>query len=45
MLGEAWDEAAVRSVLEEVLRPDGDELVFDGGETVSGVAHWRPRES
>jgi SAM-dependent methyltransferase len=45
MLGEAWDEAAVRSVLEEVLRPDGDELVFDGGETVSGVAHWRPPES
>jgi hypothetical protein len=45
MLGEAWDETAVRSVLEEVLRPAGDELVFDGGEAVSGVAHWRPRES
>ena len=45
VFGEGWDEAAAAKVLEEVLRRDGDELVFDGGETLSGVAHWRPASS
>lgn len=45
LLGETWDEKAARTVLEEVLQPDGDELVFDGGTVLSGVAHWRPRET
>jgi SAM-dependent methyltransferase len=43
VFGDGWDEAAATRVLEEVLRRDGDELVFDGGETLSGVAHWQPR--
>ena len=42
VFGEGWNEAAARRILEEVLRRDGDELVFDGGETLSGVAHWQP---
>jgi hypothetical protein len=25
-----------------VLAEDGGELVFDGGVTLSGIAHWRP---
>ncbi len=40
--GDGWDEAAAWRILEEILRPDGDELVFDGGHTLSGVAHWQP---
>src|SRR5438552_563412 len=40
-----WDEAAGRAVLEEILQRHGDELVFDGGVALSGVAHWQPRES
>ena len=45
LVGEGWDEAAGRAVLEEVLRPEGDELVFDGGAVLAGVAHWQPRQS
>jgi SAM-dependent methyltransferase len=43
LLGEGWDEATGRAMLEELLTRDGDELVFDGGTVLSGVAHWRPR--
>jgi hypothetical protein len=43
MVGEGWDEAVGRPMLEELLTRDGDELVFDGGMVLSGVAHWRPR--
>ena len=42
LYGDGWDESAGRAILEEVLRRDGDELVFDGGIALSGVAHWRP---
>lgn len=42
VFGEGWDEGAARGILEEVLQHDGDELVFDGGQTLSGVAHWQP---
>lgn len=45
VFGEGWDEPAARRILEEVLQRDGDELVFDGGETLSGVASWQPRSS
>lgn len=45
VFGDGWDEAAATTVLQEVLRRDGDELVFDGGQTLSGVAHWQPRTS
>lgn len=43
LYGDGWDEAAGRSILEEVLRREQDELVFDGGTALSGVAHWQPR--
>ena len=43
LFGEGWDEAAGRSALEQILHPDGDDLVFDGGVALSGVAHWKPR--
>lgn len=42
LFGEGWDEAAARPELEELLRREGDDLVFDGGIVVSGVAHWKP---
>jgi SAM-dependent methyltransferase len=42
MFGEGWDENAGRVALEELLQRDGDELVFEGGTALSGVAHWRP---
>ena len=43
MYGEGWDEPAGRAILEESLRREGDELVFEGGTALSGVAHWRPQ--
>lgn len=43
LLGKDWDEAKMRSMLAEMLAREGDELVFDGGLTLSGVAHWQPR--
>jgi SAM-dependent methyltransferase len=43
LFGKGWDEAAGRAILEELLRREGDDLVFDGGIALSGVAHWRPR--
>jgi hypothetical protein len=32
-------------MLEEMLVRDGDELVFDSGVALSGVAHWRPQSA
>ena len=43
LFGQGWDEAAARAALEEILRRDGDDLVFDGGLVLSGVAHWKPQ--
>jgi len=43
LVGDGWDEATGRPMLEEMLNPEGDELVFDGGSVLSGVAHWQPR--
>ncbi|MGH7764479.1 MAG: class I SAM-dependent methyltransferase [Candidatus Dormibacteraceae bacterium] len=43
MYGEGWDEGAGRQILEELLRHEKDELVFEGGTALSGVAHWRPQ--
>jgi SAM-dependent methyltransferase len=45
LYGEGWNESAARAVLEEILRPEGGELVFDGGTALSGVAHWKPQIS
>ncbi len=44
-MGADWDEALAHSVLVETLQRDGDELVFDGGITRSGIAHWQPQTS
>lgn len=45
LVGEAWDETRGRAMLEEMLVRDGDELVFDSGLALSGVAHWRPQSA
>ncbi|HKW70831.1 MAG TPA: methyltransferase domain-containing protein [Candidatus Dormibacteraeota bacterium] len=45
LFGEGWDDATGRAGLEQILRRDGDELVFDGGVVLSGVAHWQPQAS
>jgi SAM-dependent methyltransferase len=42
LIGEGWDESKARAVLGEVLHEVGGELVFDGGVTQVGVAHWQP---
>jgi hypothetical protein len=43
LVGDAWDESTGRAMLEELLTRDGEDLVFDGGSVLSGVAHWQPR--
>jgi hypothetical protein len=43
LFGDGWEEPRSRRLLEEMLVRDGDELVYDGGVTVSGIAHWQPR--
>jgi SAM-dependent methyltransferase len=45
LVGEGWDEACGRAMLEEMLVRDGGELVFDSGVALSGVAHWRPQSA
>jgi len=45
LFGEGWDEKGARRLMEEILLADGDELVFDGGVALSGVAHWKPLTS
>ncbi len=42
LVGEGWDEAQGRVALEELLRRDGDDLVYEGGMVLTGVAHWKP---
>lgn len=43
LYGEGWDEAEGRAALQELLRAEDGELLFDGGIVRSGVAHWTPR--
>jgi hypothetical protein len=43
MIGAGWDEAKAREILNETLVEEGGELVFNGGVTLAGIAHWRPR--
>ena len=45
LFGSGWVDAAGRAGLEQILRREGDELVFDGGVVLSGVAHWQPQAS
>jgi len=42
LFGDAWSGAA-EAELRRMLMRDGDELVYDGGLSVSGIAHWQPR--
>jgi len=43
LIGEGWDEPKARAILLDLLVEEGGELVFDGGVTLAGIAHWRPR--
>jgi hypothetical protein len=43
LIGDGWDEATGRAMLEELLTRENGELVFNGGTVLSGVAHWQPR--
>ncbi len=43
LIGAGWDEPKARAILKDVLTEEGGELVFDGGITLSGIAHWQPR--
>jgi SAM-dependent methyltransferase len=45
LFGDRWDEDAAVRILKEILVPDGDELVYDSGLSLSGIAHWQPRSS
>lgn len=45
LIGADWDEARARTLLQDMLTTDGDELVIDSGVAVAGIAHWQPRES
>jgi hypothetical protein len=42
LVGAGWDEAKARTLLEEMLTKDGDELVIDSGVALAGIAHWQP---
>jgi len=44
LIGEGWDEARARTLLEEMITRDGDELVIDSGVALAGIAHWQPQE-
>jgi Methyltransferase domain len=43
LIGVGWDEAKARAILRDVLVEGAGELVFDGGVTLSGIAHWQPQ--
>jgi SAM-dependent methyltransferase len=42
-VGEGWDDTSGRAILEELLEHEEGGLVFDGGMTLTGVAHWKPQ--
>ena len=44
LFGEGWNED-VEQELRKMLARDGDEWVYDGGVSFSGIAHWQPRKS
>jgi hypothetical protein len=45
LFGAGWDSVEGPKRLREMLVQDGDELVYDSGLSVSGIAHWKPRAS
>jgi hypothetical protein len=42
LIGSDWDETRARTLLEEMVTKEGEELVFDSGIALSGIAHWQP---
>lgn len=42
MIGDRWDERKGRAIVESLLEADGDELLFQGDVTLTGIAHWQP---
>ena len=42
LIGGGWDEARARTLLEEMITRDGDDLVIDSGVALAGIAHWQP---
>ena len=42
LMGDEWDEARARTLIEELSTKDGDGLVIDGGIALAGIAHWQP---
>ena len=42
MIGDRWDEGKGRAIVESLLQRDGDELLFEGAVTLTGIAHWQP---
>jgi Methyltransferase domain len=42
MIGDRWDEKRGRPIVEGLLERDTDGLVFNGGVTLTGIAHWQP---
>lgn len=44
LFGDQWDDR-VAAELEKMLVRDGDDYVYDGGFSFSGIAHWQPRTS
>jgi SAM-dependent methyltransferase len=45
LFGDGWDDSGAREELEKMLVRDGDELVYDSGLSISGIAHWQPRKA
>jgi SAM-dependent methyltransferase len=43
LFGEGWEEERARAILDEILKKEDGELVFEGGVALSGVAHWQPQ--
>ena len=43
MIGDRWDGEKGRAIVESLLEADGDELLFQGDVTLTGIAHWQPQ--
>lgn len=45
LFGDEWDTLGAGDELKKMLVRDGDELVYESGPAVSGIAHWQPRRT
>lgn len=45
LIGDGWDTTRGPELLREMLVRDGDELTYDSGVALAGIAHWQPRTS